>query len=566
MLKHVTMIFMSLVLAACAGEPTTPQDSKAHFDWFEYTGQDQRFELPLKDGEFRNPIIAGFHPDPTIERVGDDYYMTHSTFSFYPGLPVFHSQDLINWTQIGNAIDRPAMLDFAGLHMGYQGIYAPAITYRDGTFYIISTCVGCGGNFVLTAEDPKGPWSDPIWLKELQGIDPSLFFDEDGRTYIVHHRNPEPQKAPSHTAVWIMEVDPGTFAPISEDVMLVDGGDPATWRTEYLEAPHLYKVDGRYVMISSGGGTEFYHSQLAYRADSPFGPYEPYAKNPILTQLDQPNERAFPTTSTGHADMVKDPDGNWWAVFLGTRDYEFPKGDALQGKFHTGRETFLHAVEWKDGWPIILKNAPLNAVESGPTGARYNPNQSTTGNFTTREDFDNALPPQWLSMRQDGSTWSEIKNGKLIITPKSGLGNQATSSAFTGRRVAHKNAVITTKVTFSPGNPNQEAGLMALQNDTHFLAFGLGENADGQTVLRIRERAGDQDPNEGRVLKEDIIIPTEILVLRVSLKAARITFAYSENGKDFTDVLKGHSSLVLTTQKAGGFTSAVIGPYGLITE
>lgn len=163
--------------------------SDARFDWFEYRGHDPADATPLKPGEYRNPILRGFHPDPSLTRVGDDFYLVTSTFAYFPGLPVFRSRDLVTWTQIGNAIGRPDQLDFTGLGLS-RGVFAPTISHRDGTFYILNTCVDCGGNYLITATNPAGPWSDPIWIKEIDGIDPSFVFDGD-RTWILNNGPPE---------------------------------------------------------------------------------------------------------------------------------------------------------------------------------------------------------------------------------------------------------------------------------------------------------------------------------------------------------------------------------------
>ncbi|RME66952.1 MAG: glycoside hydrolase family 43 protein, partial [Verrucomicrobia bacterium] len=164
----------------------------ASFQTFTYAGHDAVFEPPLAPGHFRNPILTGFNPDPSICRVGEDYYLTTSTFAWFPGLPIYHSRDLVNWRLIGHAIDRPRQLDYTGLTVS-RGLFAPAITHHDGIFYITCTMVGGGGNFVITATDPAGPWSDPVWL-DAGGIDPSLFFDDDGRAWLVN--NDEPPEPP----------------------------------------------------------------------------------------------------------------------------------------------------------------------------------------------------------------------------------------------------------------------------------------------------------------------------------------------------------------------------------
>lgn len=157
-LKCLLLAVYASLLAACAQDAPLKTSSKplAHFSWFEYQGNDEIFKAPLAANQYQNPILAGYHPDPSIVRVGEDYYLVNSTFGFYPGIPVFHSRDLVNWTQLGNAIHRPEQLSFDGIHLGYNGVYAPAIEYRDGTFYVINTCVACGGNFIVTATNPAG--------------------------------------------------------------------------------------------------------------------------------------------------------------------------------------------------------------------------------------------------------------------------------------------------------------------------------------------------------------------------------------------------------------------------
>ena len=191
--------------AASASGDGTP--APAYFDWFEYTGRDAAFEAPVPDGSFRNPVLSGFHSDPSITAANGKFYLVASTFTFFPGIPVFESEDLVHWTQVGNAIHRPEQLDFDGLGVS-RGVFAPAIEYHDGTFYVVNTSVDAGGNFIVTATDPAGPWSDPVWLPDIGGIDPSLFFDDDGKVYILNNDEPEvPVRYDGHRAIWLQEID-----------------------------------------------------------------------------------------------------------------------------------------------------------------------------------------------------------------------------------------------------------------------------------------------------------------------------------------------------------------------
>lgn len=567
----VLALAIPLPLAGCGSDAAPakePASGKAVFEWVEYTGADALFEREPPPGAFQNPILAGFYPDPSIERVGDDYYLVNSTFGFYPGVPVFHSTDLVNWTQIGNAIDRPGMMTFGpDVSLGGGGIYAPTIRHHDGTFYLITTCVGCGGNFILTTRDPAQGWSDPVWLPHIGGIDPSPFFDDDGRVYIVHHADPPAKKYPAHTQIRIMEVDPKTFAPLSEDVLLVDGSDKQPWHTDYIEGPHLYKVDGRYYLSAAGGGTGYYHQQLFYRGDSPFGPFEANPRNPVLTQFGLADDRPDPVTATGHADLVQDRTGQWWTVFLGTRVYDLATPPQDPGNFHTGRETFLLPVQWEDGWPVMLaKGEPVPWTPKAPALPIGDPPPvPTTGNFDWREEFDApTLAPQWLFARTPRSQWWNTgTGGALVLQPRAERVGGNGQPSFVGRRIQHMKASFATRLEFSPSRPGDEAGLLAVQNDDFYYAFGLGTDERGGAVLRVHRRKGRDEPADGVVLAEQALGPEarEGLTLKIDIDRALIDFAYSADGSTFTTLLDDADARVLTTAVASGFTGAVVGPY-----
>jgi len=323
--------------AAVAGEP-------AHFTRFAYEGH-AREQVQPRPGDYRNPILSGYYPDPSVTRVGEDYYLVNSSFAHFPGIPVWHSKDLVNWTQIGNAIDRPGQLDFAGRGAS-EAVFAPAISWHDGIFYIVNTCVRCKGNFIITARNPAGPWSDPIWLP-FEGIDPSIYWEGD-RAYIVNNRAPaEPPRYEGHRAIWIQEYDWRKGEMVGESTQLVNGGVDLRAKPVWIEGPHIFRKDGYYYLTAAEGGTSVNHSQVVFRSKELRGPYQPFAGNPILTQRDLPADRPDPITSAGHAQLVQTPKGDWWATFLAVRPYE---GDY----YNIGRETFLLPVTWRDGWPIIL--------------------------------------------------------------------------------------------------------------------------------------------------------------------------------------------------------------------
>ncbi|HEY5038618.1 MAG TPA: family 43 glycosylhydrolase, partial [bacterium] len=279
---------------------------------------------------FHNPILPGFHPDPSLCRVEDDFYLVNSTFEYFPGLPIYHSRDLVHWKLIGNALDRPSQLPLKGA-TDTGGLYAPTIRYWKGLFYLTCDNVSGGGNFIVTAKDPAGPWSEPLWMNDF-AMDGSMFFDDDGKAYYTRHEGGE------KGGVAQAEFDPAT-GKLTTAMKVIYNNLNEVWN----EGPHLYKIKGHYYLMLAEGGTGDSHMEVIGRSGSPWGPFEPCPHNPILTERDEPNS---PIQCAGHGDMVEAPDGSWWMVFLGTRP---------QKKFSVlGRETFLAPVHWTaDGWPVV---------------------------------------------------------------------------------------------------------------------------------------------------------------------------------------------------------------------
>jgi alpha-N-arabinofuranosidase len=465
-MKHLlTGLFTLHAAAALAAEPVT-------FDWFEYTGHDAVFDAPLPAGHARNPILAGFYPDPSVTRVGDTFYLVNSTFAYFPGIPVFESRDLAHWTLIGHVIDRPSQLDFDGLGMS-RGVFAPDIEYHDGTFYVINTAVDSGGNFYVTAKSPAGPWSDPVWLHGLGGIDPSFFFDDDGKAYVVNNDIPDGKPLyDGHRAIWIQEFQSGKL--VGPRKMLIDGGVDITKKPVWIEGPHLYKRHGWYYLMCAEGGTGVNHSEVIFRARSPWGPFVPYSGNPILTQRDLAADRANPIINAGHADIIEAPDGSWWAVFLASRAY---------GGMHynTGRETFLLPVTWRDEWPIILPEG-----EAIPYVVRTLAQQSsaavpTTGNFTWRDEFDGpSLNPAWIFARVPREQWADVraKPGALTIRPLAEPLDTLKNPSFLARRQQHLSFDASTSMQL-PATGHVAAGLAAFQNENYWYFLGARRAARG---------------------------------------------------------------------------------------
>jgi alpha-N-arabinofuranosidase len=555
------MIRTAMTLALLAAPMAVPvvanaAPNTAAFSNFVYQGSDPSDAIKAGPSQYRNPVVQGFYPDPSITRVGGDYYLVNSTFAWFPGLPIHHSTDLVHWTQIGNAIDRPGMLDFKRLGLS-RAVFAPAITYHDGLFYILNTCVDCQGNFLITAKDPKGPWSDPVWLPQVGGIDASLFFDDDGRGWIVNNEEPPgPAEYQGHRAIWIQEYDPKSQKTIGPRTVLLDKGVNPAAKPIWPEGPHILKKDGWYYLTAAEGGTAEGHSQVALRSKSVTGPYVPYEHNPILTQRGLPKDRPLPITSAGHADIVDTPDGKWWATFLAVRPY----GDDL---YNTGRETFLLPVEWKDGWPVILENGKTIPYVADAPKLPATPAPPTSGPFTAAERFAGPeLPKSWMTMRIPTSRWWSVKGGTLNIEARPDkLGGHEQPSIW-ARRQQHMNATVSTTVRFTPKADGDKAGLVALQNDDFYWFVGLVRDG-GKTLVRVEKRAGKADPVDGVMVAEKPVSLKngQPLNLKITAKGGALDFAYGTAPGKWETLKASADGTSLSTKVAGGFVGTMLGVY-----
>ena len=553
-----------MAAASCAANspgPVPAGSADPRFDWFEYRGEDAVFrDSAAGPDEYRNPILTGFYPDPSITRAGDDYYLVHSTFAYFPGIPIFHSRDLVSWTQIGNAIERPSQLDFDSLGLS-RGVFAPTIDYHAGTFYVLNTCVDCGGNYLVTATNPAGPWSDPVWLRQVGGIDPSLFFDDDGKAYLLN--NDAPVGRPlyeGHRAIWIREFDPATNQPFGTPSVLINGGVDISKKPIWIEGPHLTKVNGWYYLTAAEGGTAVGHSQVVLRSREVRGPYVAYEGNPILTQRSLDPDRPNPVTSAGHADMVQTPDGTWWATFLAVRPYE---GDF----YNTGRETFLLPVRWVDGWPMILPEGQrIPYTHARPVLPRDSaPAIPTTGNFTLRDEFDGPeLAPYWLRIRTPRERWYDFTAhpGSLTLRARPEHLRGLAQPSYLGRRQQHMNATATTVMRYAPGRQGDRAGLAAFQNDDFYYLMSVTLQ-EGRPFIQVHRAAG-----RGQGADPELVASAPLrgrsgapLYLRIQAKRDRYDFSYAYAADEWIPLLTDAEGKILSTRTAGGFVGVTFGLY-----
>ena len=503
---------------------------------------------------FTNPILKGFYPDPSIVRVGKDYYLINSTFSYFPGIPVMHSKDLKNWKQIGNVIDRPSQLDFMGERMT-RGLFAPAISHYKGVFYVTCTDIDHDGNFVVTATNPAGPWSDPVKIPQVRGIDPSLYFDSTtDKAYIIYNSD-APDNKPlysGHRTIRMYEFDYKNLKVTGEEKILVNGGVDISTKPVWIEGPHIIQKYGWYYLYAAEGGTSVNHSQVVLRSKDVWGPYVPYEKNPILTQRDLPEDRPDPITSAGHADLVEGPNGQWYAVFLAVRPYE---GDY----YNTGRETFLAPVEWKDEWPIINPNNKLipysfteNIKEVKHKGAL-----PQSGNFDYTLTFDKKLDPSLLFLRtKDETSFSLSKQKGLTLKLKPETIMEKGNPSFIGKRQQHLFSTTDVSLTFDPKSENEKAGLVIFQDEKHFY-FLCRSKVGSQNMIQLFKSS--ESPT--MELLAQAPVTSKSLKLKIQSEGDKYSFHYAPKGNKFIVLKSDVESKFLSTKTAGGFIGCIYGMY-----
>lgn len=523
------------------------------FDWFEYTGKDAVFATPLPAGSYHNPILAGFYPDPSVTRAGDKFYLVNSTFAYFPGIPVFESSDLVHWRLLGHVLDRPSQLRFDGLDIS-RGVFAPTIHHHDGVFYVLNTLVDSGGNFLSTAKNPAGPWSDPVWLPEVDGIDPSVFVDADGKAYVLNNGVPEEQPGyEGHRAIWMQEFDLQRMKLVGPRRVLLNGGVDIAKQPIWIEGPHVFKKGEWYYLMCAEGGTGPNHSEVILRSKSVWGPYVPYENNPILSQRELPKDRANPITNAGHADLVEAPDGTWWATFLGSRPY-----DGVN--YHTGRETYLLPVTWKNDWPVILERG--KAIPYGvPAPKLANDNREVaplSGNFTWRDEFDRReLNLAWLQVRAPKQQWFDLaaEPGRLNITAAKERLDGDSHPAYLGRRQQHLtfDASISLRL---PKEPGVAAGIAAFQNAKHWYFLGVRRSGESVQVFLEKKSGATVKQVAAAMLKQ---AADADLKLKISGKGRDYSFYYDAAG--WRPLLENDDGSILSTEVAGGFVGTTLGPH-----
>ena len=481
-----------------------------------------------------NPILEGFYPDPSICAVEDDFYLVNSSFAYFPAVPIFHSKDLAHWQQIGNVLDRASQVPLeACRHSG--GIYAPTIRYHKGLFYMITTNVTGGGNMIVTASKPEGPWSDPYYL-DAPGIDPSLFFDDDDRCYYIGTRpNPEGTRYNGDWEIWIQEVD--------LQAMCLIGESHAVWKGAlkdviWPEGPHLYKKDGYYYIMIAEGGTGPNHSVTVARSRTLEGPYENNPNNPILTHRHLGKD--YPIVYVGHGDLVQTQRGAWYMVVLASRPCE--------GYTNRGRETFLAKVTWEEGWPVV--NAGVGKLEE--VVAIDLEEVDVMPPDTTYHFYTDKLDPAFVMLRNPKEGMYALEEGCLRLFLDPATMKEEASPAYIGVRQQHMHYQVSTRVQTHMSHETDVAGLTIIQNNAYHVRFEVGKGQDDAQVVVLLCEDG-KDRIVGKAICE-----VGAVELKVIQKGQKASFYYRGEG-EWVLVAKEVPMATLSTEVAGGFTGCTIG-------
>jgi len=546
-------------VAAAQGNKKLNNQQSMIFKQFTYKGNDQVYkDNPLKPDEFYTPILQGCYPDPSITHKGKDYYLVNSSFAMTPGVPIFHSTDMVNWKQIGHVLDKPSQLKVEESGIS-QGIYAPDIKYNpyNDTFYMITTQFAGGmGNMVVKTKDPAKGWSDAVKL-QFDGIDPSLFFDDNGKAYVVHNDAPPAGKElyKGHRVIKIWEYDLATDKIIpGSDKIIVDGGTDISQKPIWIEGPHIYKKNGKYYLMCAEGGTGGWHSEVIFKSDSPTGPFTPAKNNPILTQRYFDPERSGKVDWAGHADLVEGPGGKYYAVFLAIRPNE-------KGQVNSGRETFILPVDWSGEFPVFENGlVPLKSKLKMPAGVTnltgkdgFFPN----GNFTFKDEFKSGkLDMRWIGIRGWREKFATQTKEGLKITPFATNIKAKTPTATLFYRQQHASFEANTTLKFNPGSEKELAGITCYQSEAFNFVFGITKKGKEYYLVLERTEKGISKLIESKKIN----LPSEIN-LQVIAEGNDYRFNYAINGANYENIGGTVPGDILSTDVAGGFTGSLIGLY-----
>lgn len=525
------------------------------------------------DSTFTNPVLPGGFPDPSICRVGDTFYLCNSSFEYFPGLPIHQSKDLVNWEWVGYGLHRREQVAGAVNLLDVKsddGIQAPSIRYHNGTFYIITTCVyrppdsdeGTCTNFIITAKDVRGPWSDPCVVEGAPGIDPDIFFDDDGKVWYVGTAAPDKPTFGGEGEIYVQELDPESLSFVGDRSHLWRG---ALFGGVFVEGPHMYKHEGKYYLMAAEGGTGVNHSVVIAMSDCVTGPFYPNERNPILTSRHLSYDNWV--HSTGHADLFQLPDGRWYVVCLGIRA---EVGEPGMRRSNMGRETFLlpatwerEPMEWSPLGPPGKRLWPVFAPETGrverqsllPMGKLQH---QAHNSFRDSFEDEKKLHFEWNFRRapKEGSFSLSARPGFLRLYSQPEVIKERVSCSLLGIRQRHTNFVYEAKMEFVPTESGIEAGMSLFQKDDNYINFLVAFSKE--TGYRVLIAIKEKEKTEVTLQSSVIANFAGQIVFKVESGAGSYRFLYSlDNGANFTAFADTSNDLIMSM----GYTGSYLGLY-----
>ncbi|MBB5872772.1 xylan 1,4-beta-xylosidase [Allocatelliglobosispora scoriae] len=506
-------------------------------------------------GTIRNPVLSGFHPDPSILRVGDDYYLATSTFEWYPGVGVHHSRDLVHWRPLGGIITERRLLDLRGCGDS-NGVWAPDLSYADGMFHLVYSDVASFAsgywdpqNFLITAPSIDGPWSDPVPLHG-HGFDASLFHDDDGTSWLLALNADWRPGRDRFNGIEIQQYDRAERRLVGKARVIFGGTEAGL-----TEGPHLYKHDGWYYLVTAEGGTSWEHQVTVARSRHLLGPYTADPSGPLLTSVGRPDLRL---QKAGHGSLVQTQTGQWYLAHLAARPYT-PLGSCV-----LGRETAIQRVDWPaGGWPSIPGGVPADDVAGPDLPPAPWPAAPATDTFDAP-----ALGPLWSTLRRPATPdWVDLTSRPShlrIVGGQSPVGRQAPS--LVARRVGSTRCSLETVVDFDPTGHRHLAGVTGYYNTGNWYYAYLTRADDGRRLLELL--ACDSGrltayPQLGVDVGESARVG-----LRVTFDGPVVRFAYRLGDVwtdlpiefDATILSDEHAAIVIDGEPAAwGFTGAFLG-------
>ena len=481
---------------------------------------------------FHNPVLPGFYPDPSVCRANGKYYLACSSFEFYPGVPLFESDDLVHWRPIGHALTAPAQARLAAVAPS-RGIWAPTLRWHDGLFYLATVNMDGGGNFFVTARDPRGPWSDPVYVP-MKSIDPSLFF-EDGKLYFM---TPQTKTPGAVRGIYMAQIDPATGRLLTGERLLWQGSGG-----KCLEAPHLYHIGDYYYLMAAEGGTEYGHGITIARSRALWGPYDGCPDNPIVTNRDDHDN---PLQCAGHGDLVETPDGGWAMVLLASRW-------GSKWHSHIGRETCLLPLHWQDGWPRPA-NGGRCLHEQEDAAWLTAPAAAAAPGFcldTRAAHWDRDFA--FLRQREPGAYRPDPETGGLTLRGGAPLSTSLTP-VWIGHRQQLMQGTCSVQLAFDPPE-GAEAGL-TLYLSPHYHFDLAARRQGGQAQLLLRQTAG---PCLSAVTA-CVPLPAGPLTLTVQATPTRYRFSAAD-GRGMRVELGEAETRLLSNELAKLFTGVFFGLY-----